>query len=125
MALSTLRMTRKLLGIAATAALAAALAPALPGDIVAEARSEEAPATRTIPLAPDAPARYVVQRGDVVVRGERHPGLTTLSAFDCGDSRLRLGIWTGPDPGDDGLAGSLADEAAIAAFLSHLHPCRS
>lgn len=66
MALSTLRMTRKLLSIAATAALAATVATVLPCDIVAQARSDEAPATRTIPLAPDAPARYVVQRGDTL-----------------------------------------------------------
>lgn len=66
MALSTLRMTRKLLSIAATAALAATVATVLPCDIVAQARSDEAPATRTIPLAPDAPARHVVQRGDTL-----------------------------------------------------------
>ena len=73
----------------------------------------------------DGRLRYVVQRGDVVMQGKRRPGLTTLGVFECGDTRLRMGIWTGPDPGNDALAGSLADEAVIGPFFAHFKPCGS
>jgi hypothetical protein len=66
MALSTVHKTRRLLSMAATAALAAGAVTFLPSHVVTSAWSQEAAATREMRLAPDAPSRYVVQRGDTL-----------------------------------------------------------
>ena len=69
---------------------------------------------------------YLAQRGDVSMHGKRREGLTTTLLVQCpGDSRMRMGIWLGPDPGGDQLAGTPADEAAITAFMGHFKPCAS
>lgn len=66
MALSNVHKTRRLLSMTVAAVLAASVVAVLPGDLVAPARSQESAAVREVPLAPDAPARYVVQRGDTL-----------------------------------------------------------
>ena len=52
-------------------------------------------------------------------------------SFECaGDTALRLGVWMmrDPNPGtatsDLQLAGSVADEGEIAAFVKPLNPCK-
>jgi hypothetical protein len=68
---------------------------------------------------------YLSQRGDVSVHGRRREGLTTTMMVQCPrDSRMRMGIWLGPDPGGEDLAGTPADEAAIGTFMGHFKPCR-
>jgi hypothetical protein len=69
---------------------------------------------------------YLAQRGDMSMEGKRRHGLTTTMLLQCPrDSRMRMGIWLGPDPGGQELAGTTADEAAMKAFLGHFKPCGS
>jgi hypothetical protein len=69
---------------------------------------------------------YLAQRGDVSIQGKRRSGITTTLLVQCPkDSRMRMGIWLGPDAGEDDLAGTPADEAAIKTFMSHFRPCGS
>jgi hypothetical protein len=70
---------------------------------------------------------YIAQRGDISMSGHHSgEGLASQILVQCGtDSRMRLGIWFGPDPGGDDLAGTPADEAAIGQFMSHFKPCGS
>jgi hypothetical protein len=75
---------------------------------------------------------YVAQRGalDFGAGARRHEGITTTVLVECPDSsRLRLGMWFGPDPhpeaapGEEDLAGTTADPAALTAFLDHFRLC--
>ena len=58
-------------------------------------------------------------------------GLLTLVVADCknDDSRVRFGIWLGPDPApgkpvaDLDLKGTNADPAALQEFLGHFELC--
>jgi hypothetical protein len=69
---------------------------------------------------------YMAQRGDVSMQGKRRTGITTTLLVQCPkDSRMRMGIWLGPDPGGDELAGTPADEEAIKTFMGHFKPCGS
>jgi len=69
---------------------------------------------------------YLSQRGDVSMHGRRREGLTTTMLVQCPrDSRMRMGIWLGPDPGGTDLANTPADEAAIKTFMGHFKPCGS
>jgi hypothetical protein len=69
---------------------------------------------------------YIAQRGEVSMHGKHREGLTTTMLLQCPrDSRMRMGIWLGPDPGGQELAGTNADEAAMKGFLGHFKPCGS
>jgi hypothetical protein len=70
---------------------------------------------------------YLAQRGDISMSGHSSNGLSSQILVQCGtsDSRMRLGIWFGPDPGGEDLTGTPADEAAIGQFMSHFQPCGS
>jgi hypothetical protein len=70
---------------------------------------------------------YLAHRGDVSFSGNHQSdGLASQILVECGtDSRMRLGIWFGPDPGGTDLTGTPADEAAIGQFMSHFNPCGS
>jgi hypothetical protein len=67
---------------------------------------------------------YMAQRGDVSMHGSRREGITTTMMVECPrDSRMRMGIWLGPDPGGDNLANTPADEEAMKWLLGHFKPC--
>lgn len=66
MALRSVRKSRNFLGIAAATIAVAAAGLTLPDGLVRTATAQEQQDTREIPLAPDAPTRYVVQRGDTL-----------------------------------------------------------
>jgi hypothetical protein len=73
---------------------------------------------------------YVALRGGVNAHGHSGEGITSVILVDCpGDSRLRTAIWFAPDPSphdpieDLDLAGTPADEAAIADFLGDFRFC--
>ncbi len=82
--------------------------------------------------------KYVATRGTMESnaggqrgRGETIAGLNTLMSFECvGDTALRLGVWMmhDPNPGAGAselqLAGTVADEGEIAAFIKPLNPCK-
>jgi hypothetical protein len=83
---------------------------------------------------PGAEARYVSQRSNVSFHsGAGARSITTTTMIDCPqDSKMRLGIWFTPDPapqaeevsaGSADLAGTPADEAALAEFLGHFRFC--
>lgn len=74
--------------------------------------------------------RYVAQRGSIRVRRDRVDGVFAVMQMECPEeTKLRLGIWFGPDPDPDSsaedanLTGSPADPAAIDTFISHFSPC--
>ncbi len=72
---------------------------------------------------------YRATRGDVTMNRNHHHGLVTPMLIGCPDNRMRLGIWSGPDPDPDASDGQLnragtpADPKAIAAFLDHFTLC--
>jgi len=73
---------------------------------------------------------YSASRGEVSRRGRTNEeGIVTMVMPRCADSRLRFGIWFGPDPSPEkpvaeaDYAGTAADPAAIADFLSHFELC--
>ncbi|HEX4964485.1 MAG TPA: hypothetical protein VF173_26955 [Thermoanaerobaculia bacterium] len=74
---------------------------------------------------------YSVGRGDIHRHGGRQThGLVTMVMPRCpNDSRLRFGMWYGPDPDPDkpvaetDWTGTNADPAAIADFLGHFRLC--
>lgn len=76
------------------------------------------------------PVDYATTRGTADVQGKSHRGLTALIYIPCpGDSRVRFGLWFGPDPDRDkpkeelDLKGTPADPAAITDFLGHFELC--
>ncbi len=73
---------------------------------------------------------YASYRGTLRSGAGRAEGLTTLLLVDCPqDRKMRLGIWFGPDPDPEAdpasldVAASVADPAAIQAFLGHFQLC--
>ena len=77
------------------------------------------------------PVLYSANRGEIDRKGGRdQDGLVTMVMPQCpGDSRLRFGMWFGPDPSpgtpvaEADFTGSNADPAAIQGFLSHFKLC--
>ena len=74
---------------------------------------------------------YSAGRGDIHRRrgGDKH-GIVTMVMPECPhDSRLRFGMWFGPDPAADkpvaeaDFSGTNADPAAIQEFLGHFQLC--
>jgi len=85
----------------------------------------------SVPLE-DSTLMYVAQRGSVSTQGYSGKGITSVILIDCpDDEKRRMAIWFGPDPdpGSSGdelqLAGTPADETAMAEFLGGFHFCRS
>lgn len=73
---------------------------------------------------------YVAQRGQVHQPGRSVGGLLTLVLPDCADdSRVRFGMWLGPDPAPGtpiaelDVRGTNADPQALTEFLSHFELC--
>jgi len=75
---------------------------------------------------------YVATRSDADHPGKKRNGLVTFPAITCpNDTRQRMGLWIGPDPGPGQpadtleLAGTNADPEAIKAFAGHFRFCDS
>lgn len=73
---------------------------------------------------------YAASRGSISGKGSDNTrGVVTMVMPDCGAGRLRMGLWFGPDPAPDqpiqeaDYAGSAADPAKIAEFLSYFQLC--
>jgi hypothetical protein len=74
---------------------------------------------------------YTASRGEVTREGRTTNGITTMMLFGCPhrDSRIRVGIWFGPDPDPDkpakelDLAGTNADPEEIRKFAEHFRFC--
>lgn len=76
------------------------------------------------------PVYYFASRGDIKQPNRKLGGLLTLLVADCpNDSRIRFGVWLGPDPApekpvaDLDLAGTTADPKALESFLAHFELC--
>lgn len=86
--------------------------------------------TRGVLPVEDATLMYIAQRGSVATHGYSAEGVTSIILIDCpADGRSRTAIWFGPDPSPGtpaaelDLAGTPADETAIAEFMRHFHVC--
>ena len=73
---------------------------------------------------------YSANRGEINRKeGRDEDGLVTMVMPKCGDTRLRFGMWFGPDPAPEtpvaeaDFTGTNADPAAIQAFLGHFKLC--
>lgn len=74
---------------------------------------------------------YSANRGEVSRQGQADKdGLVTMVMPQCpGDSRLRFGMWFGPDPAPEkpvaeaDFTGTPADPAALEQFLGHFRLC--
>ena len=74
---------------------------------------------------------YSASRGEIERRhGEDKHGIVTMVMPECPhDSRLRFGMWFGPDPdpekplAETSFAGTNADPAALQDFLGHFQLC--
>ena len=73
---------------------------------------------------------YAASRGESSRRGRgREEEIVTMVMPRCTDSRLRFGLWFGPDPAPEkpvtevDYTGTAADPAALAAFLEHFELC--
>jgi hypothetical protein len=74
--------------------------------------------------------RYVAQKGSLRLEHDRAEGIISVIGMDCpGDTKMRLGIWFGPDthPGEPAAgadySGTPADPKAISEFMGHFSPC--
>lgn len=80
----------------------------------------------------DPPIEYVSQRGVIEIHDREFDGISTFLFIRCpGSKRMRIGVWTTPDP-NEGMAVSEADFSAtsadpeqIRAFVSHFDFCGS
>jgi hypothetical protein len=95
-------------------------------------RAEEITGRGAIPLE-GRRVLYIGQRGELSTNQEqsRGPGLNSISLIECpGQSLLRLGLWSSPDPSPGtplaelDVKGTPVDPEAIKAFMSHLNPCQ-
>jgi hypothetical protein len=74
---------------------------------------------------------YTASRGEVTHDGKTTNGITTMMLFGCPvkDSRVRVGIWFGPDPdtskptAETDFTGTNADPEEIRKFAEHFRPC--
>jgi hypothetical protein len=72
---------------------------------------------------------YCVQRGEMTVKSAHVLGLQAISVVDCRDRQTRIAVWFGPDPSPGtpvaqfDVAGTVADEKELRAFLSHFRMC--
>jgi hypothetical protein len=76
------------------------------------------------------PVHYFASRGDIKQPSRQLGGLLNLFVADCpNDSRIRFGVWLGPDPAPEkpvaelDLEGTTADPKALESFLSHFNLC--
>jgi hypothetical protein len=83
----------------------------------------------TIDLA-GTPVHYFASRGAMKQPDRKLGGLLTLLLADCpNDSRVRFGVWLGPDPAPDkpvaetDFKGTTADPEALKEFLGHFELC--
>lgn len=79
----------------------------------------------------DASLMYVAQRGKVSAQGFEGQGVTSMCLVDCpGDARMRMAIWSGPDPDPEiavaelDLSGTPADPARLAEFMGRFEFCK-
>lgn len=96
-------------------------------------RAEEITGRGVIPLE-GRRVLYIGQRGELDT-GQHHrksngPELNSISLIECpGQSLLRLGMWSAPDPSPGtpleqlDVKGTPVDPEAIKDFMSHLNPC--
>jgi hypothetical protein len=76
--------------------------------------------------------RWVAHRGDRRHTSASETVLMTLMLFECPeqDRRMRLGVLFSPDPAEEAqleelnVAGTIADEAEIASFVSYFQVCQ-
>ena len=74
---------------------------------------------------------YNASRGKVTRDGRTTDGITTMMLFGCPskDSRIRVGIWFGPDPdpskptAETDFTGTNADPEEIKKFAGYFRPC--
>lgn len=76
------------------------------------------------------PVYYFASRGAMKQPDRKLGGLLTLLLADCpDDSRIRFGVWLGPDPAPEkpvaelDFKGTTADPEALESFLSHFELC--
>jgi hypothetical protein len=75
---------------------------------------------------------YQASRGDISHKGGNiHDAVVTMVLPECGDDRLRFGVWIGPGPAGSAdkpvaqtdYTGTPADPAALQDFLGHFQLC--
>jgi hypothetical protein len=74
---------------------------------------------------------YQASRGDISHKGNTHEAVVTMVLPECGDDRLRFGVWISPAPADSAakplnqvdFTGTAADPAALQEFLGHFRLC--
>jgi len=78
---------------------------------------------------------WQASRGEITHHGQNHDGVVTMVLPECGDNRLRFGVWIGPAPVATPAAGAgkpvnpinytgtPADPAALQEFLGHFRLC--
>jgi hypothetical protein len=78
------------------------------------------------------PIEYVSQRGGIEIHDEEFEGISTFLFIRCpGSKRMRIGVWTTPDPNEGipvseaDFSGTNADPEQIGAFVSQFAFCGS
>ncbi len=74
---------------------------------------------------------WQASRGEITHHGQSRDGIVTMVLPECGDDRLRFGIWIGPSPAASAdkpvnqidYTGTPADPAALQEFLGHFRLC--
>jgi hypothetical protein len=74
---------------------------------------------------------FQASRGEISHHAESREGVVTMVLPECGDSRLRFGVWIGPAPAGSAdrpaaqtdYTGTPADPAALQDFLGHFQLC--